>query len=257
MSDNALDSVIVQQFKRLLRAANVPYGTKGKLVNTFGAPLRRVLGQIKWYNPVTGTWDNLYKLAAYGVTETIIVEDIINGYITSATPGAVTLTMPTALALAQAMNARAGTSVCFIMYNSGANNLTLAVNTGITTIGTPLFTGGNNLVLSSANTIANYELVFTSVTNGGTGAAVTPTISGGAVTGFGSVTAGSGYTKPPIVQISGGGGRGATAVCTLSGSGVATVTLLTGGTGYTSVPVVTFITDDAITAATAKIIRTT
>ena len=195
-----------------------------------------------------------------GATLTVSTANVIGIfgiYITSATAANVTLTMPTALALAQALNARPGTSVCFILYNSGANTLTLAVNTGITTLTTPLFTGGNTLTLSAANAIANYELVFTSVTNGGTGAAVTPTISGGAVTGFGSVTPGSGYTKPPIVQISGGGGKGATAVCTLSAGGVATVTLLTGGSGYTSVPVVTFLTDDAITAATAKIIRTT
>lgn len=81
----------------------------------------------------------------------------------------------------------------------------------------------------------------------GTGAtAGTPTFGGGAVLTIPVSAAGSGYTVPPRVKITGGGGTGAIAKANISSTGtVLSVTIVNGGTGYTSAPTVTFVTNEA------------
>ncbi len=49
---------------------------------------------------------------------------------------------------------------------------------------------------------------------------------------------GTGYTSPPLVNITGGGGSGATATANVSGGAVTTIDLTNFGTGYTSAPTV-------------------
>ena len=62
------------------------------------------------------------------------------------------------------------------------------------------------------------------IDSGGTIAAATATVSGGAVTGVTVTNGGSGYTSAPDVGFS-GGGRGAAATATISGGAVTGVTV--------------------------------
>lgn len=56
-----------------------------------------------------------------------------------------------------------------------------------------------------------------------------------------TVTAGgSGYTSAPTVSFSGGGGSGAAATASISGGAVSVITITNRGTGYTSAPAVAF-----------------
>lgn len=82
----------------------------------------------------------------------------------------------------------------------------------------------------------------------GSGAVLTATVSGGAVTGVTVTNGGSGYSGSVIVGFVGGGGMGATATATLSGGAIASVTVTNGGSGYTSAPQA--IPGQAITANT-------
>ena len=73
-------------------------------------------------------------------------------------------------------------------------------------------------------------------------AACMPT-SGNSVIGINLVTAGTGFTSAPTVQITGGGGTGATATATIGNSGATAITSATispQGSGYTKPPTVTF-----------------
>jgi hypothetical protein len=62
--------------------------------------------------------------------------------------------------------------------------------------------------------------------------------------------AGTSYTVPPVITISGGGGTGATATAVIDTGVVTSVTVTNPGTGYTSTPTVTF-SDSAGTTAQA------
>jgi FtsP/CotA-like multicopper oxidase with cupredoxin domain len=65
--------------------------------------------------------------------------------------------------------------------------------------------------------------------------------TGGGVTGFKVLTAGTGYATAPAVAITGGGGSGATAHAVVAGGAVTDVVLDTAGTGFTTAPVVTLL----------------
>ena len=65
------------------------------------------------------------------------------------------------------------------------------------------------------------------------------TVTAGYVTGITVTSGGSGYTREPVVTVTGGGGSGATAKASLSGDAVSLVVVLTSGSGYTSAPTVT------------------
>jgi hypothetical protein len=79
------------------------------------------------------------------------------------------------------------------------------------------------------------------VTSGGSGATATAIITGDAVSGFGSIVGGSGYSTPPQVLLTGGGGSGATAKATVTAGAVTGITLINGGSGYTGPPTVTLV----------------
>jgi hypothetical protein len=68
----------------------------------------------------------------------------------------------------------------------------------------------------------------------GTGAILTPVISGGAVTGLTITAGGTGYTTAPVIQLVGGNGTGATATCTVSGGAINSITITAGGSNYTA-----------------------
>ena len=72
-----------------------------------------------------------------------------------------------------------------------------------------------------------------------TATAAAGNVSGGALTGTATITAGgSGYSSAPTVTVSGGGGNGGSAVATVV-NGQITSVALSGGTGYTSAPTLT------------------
>ena len=72
----------------------------------------------------------------------------------------------------------------------------------------------------------------------GTAATATAAVAGGLVTAVTVTGAGSGYTSPPAVTIT-GVGTGATAVADIALGGVVSVTVTNPGTGYSSAPTVT------------------
>jgi hypothetical protein len=97
-------------------------------------------------------------------TETISAAYLARGYITCTSAAATTLTLPTASAVASAIGAVQGTIFDFWVDNvSGANTVTVAVNTGITASGFP---GTNTLSIANSATIgvAGYRLTFFSAT---------------------------------------------------------------------------------------------
>lgn len=94
---------------------------------------------------------------AVNATATITAANLAKGYVSSTSAAAVTLTLPTATQLATELSAKQGTTFDFIIDNSaGANTITLALGTGITT--------SNQLTITTANGVAQYRLFFTSNT---------------------------------------------------------------------------------------------
>jgi P22 coat protein - gene protein 5 len=81
----------------------------------------------------------------------------------------------------------------------------------------------------------------------GSGAILTPVISGGAVTSVTITAGGSGYSSAPVIQFVGGNGNGATATCTVSSGAIATVTVTAGGNNYTIAPTVVLTTANPVT----------
>jgi hypothetical protein len=85
----------------------------------------------------------------------------------------------------------------------------------------------------------------------GSGAILTPVISGGAVTSVTITAGGSGYTSAPVIQFVGGTGNGATATCTVSGGAINSVNVTNGGNNYTVAPYVVLTTSNAVTLTSA------
>jgi hypothetical protein len=85
----------------------------------------------------------------------------------------------------------------------------------------------------------------------GTGAILTPVISGGAVTSVTITAAGSGYSTAPVIQFVGGTGNGATAHCAVTSGAISSVVVDTGGNNYTIAPYVTLTTATALTLTTS------
>ena len=85
----------------------------------------------------------------------------------------------------------------------------------------------------------------------GSGAILTPVISGGAVASVTITAGGTGYTSAPVIQFVGGNGNGATATCTVSGGAINAVTVTAGGNNYTIAPYVILTTASAVTLTTS------
>lgn len=62
--------------------------------------------------------------------------------------------------------------------------------------------------------------------------------STGGVVRIAVMTGGTGYTSPPIVEVSGGGGTGAAAQARMDGGVVKSIAIVNAGTGYTAAPLV-------------------
>jgi subtilisin-like proprotein convertase family protein len=104
-----------------------------------------------------------------------------------------------------------------------------AVVPGRPLTGVTVTDGGTGYVIAPTVTITG---------GGGTGATAVATISGGVITGITLTNPGSGYRSPPTVTITGGGGTGATAVATLPGVALTSIAVATAGAGYTSPPII-------------------
>jgi P22 coat protein - gene protein 5 len=85
----------------------------------------------------------------------------------------------------------------------------------------------------------------------GSGAILTPVVSGGVVTSVTITAGGSGYTSAPVIQFVGGTGNGATATCTVSSGAINAVTVTAGGNNYTVAPYVVLTTGSAVTLTTS------
>lgn len=128
---------------------NIFFNTAPNTTVTFNekAPISRNLG---------GTAKN--------VTATLTAAELITGYITSTTAAPVSLTMPTATALAQALQAGAGMSFIVPFHNTGgANTLTIVASATIAVPGTIVITGSNTLTVAPGE-VGLFRIVFTSGT---------------------------------------------------------------------------------------------
>ncbi len=100
---------------------------------------------------------------AVNVTGSISASALAGGLITSTSAAAVTATLPTATDFATEIGAARGTVFDFLVDNiSGANTVTVAVNTGITA-GTAVLTGSSTLTVGSG-VVGAFRLIFTSAT---------------------------------------------------------------------------------------------
>lgn len=104
---------------------------------------------------------------AINASATAAASDIVNGYITSTSAAAVNITLPPVALIATQLGGAPvrGTTIDFVIDNSaGANSVTLVLDPSITTAITPAIAGGSSLVVTTANYIGMFRLVFTSGT---------------------------------------------------------------------------------------------
>lgn len=98
-------------------------------------------------------------------TATVTPANVKSGYFTSTSAAVVTLTLPTATAIAAELGATAGTTFEFVVNNSaGASVVTVAVGSGI--VAASALTGGTTLTVAASATVgtAVFKLTFLSST---------------------------------------------------------------------------------------------
>jgi len=126
-----------------------------------------------------------------------------------------------------------------VQYTIGANNIVFAQSS--------TFDAGDSFKRLVIQVYDKNGKQSNSIMSGaGTGATATAVLGGGgAIAHINVDAAGSGYTVPPRVEITGGAGTGATAKAVINALGeVVSVEIIDGGTGYAA-PTVTFITTEA------------
>jgi len=153
-----------------------------------------------------------------------------SGYVSTATPPAVTIAAPT---------------------DAG----------GIQAVGTAVLSGGAITAIAVSAGGSGYSgtvTVSVTGTGGGSGFSGTVTLSSGAIASVDVVSGGSGYKGTVTATFSGGGGSGASAgTVTVATSSITGVTVSTAGTGYTSAPSVTIAAPPSGTTAVATATVTT
>ena len=131
-----------------------------------------------------------------------------------------------------------GTAVGAVITNAGTGytNGIYPAGTGTGTASSPTctFTSGSGTVLATGNVIV--------------GGAINTTVT--------ITTAGSNYTKAPILLISAppAGGVQATATCTISGGVINAVTVTNQGAGYTAAPTITVVNANGDTTGTGAVL---
>jgi hypothetical protein len=130
-----------------------------------------------------------------------------------------------------------GNQVLLGQYIVYGNNEYVATQTGILSTPAPTHTSG-----IVQNGTAALKFVGTTVTGtvNVTSGKVTSITLNGSLYDFNITNGGSGYTAPPVINISGGGGTGFVGTALLSGTSVSSVQITSQGSNYTSAPTVTF-----------------
>lgn len=123
-----------------------------------------VFNGVTWVETGTGSLPSIKTASAINVTATATAAQVAAGLITSTSPSAVTITLPTATQMAAQLGAVQGSIFDFIVDNSaGANTVTIAVGAGITA---STFPATNTLTLANSTTTgtALFRLTFISGT---------------------------------------------------------------------------------------------
>ena len=127
---------------------------------TFSGPVRSLNGFITGHQPTS--------FNAINATATATAAQVADGYITSTSAAATTITLPTGTALGAALGASRGTVLdLFIDNTAGANTVTIAVNTNaiLSTAATDTAGSfGDLTVASGATGLARYTIMFSSAT---------------------------------------------------------------------------------------------
>ena len=127
---------------------------------TFSGPVVSLNGFIQGHQP---TADN-----AINATATATAAQVADGYITSTSAAATTITLPTGTALGTALGAARGTILdLFVDNTAGASTVTMAVNTNAVLSSAAADTPGSfgDLTIASGATgIARFTLMFSSAT---------------------------------------------------------------------------------------------
>jgi len=129
-------------------------------LTTFSGPVRSLNGFITGHQPTS--------FNAINATADATAAQVADGYITSTSAAATTITMPTGTALGAALGASRGTVLdLFIDNTAGANTVTIAVNTNaiLSTAATDTAGSfGDLTVASGATGLARYTIMFSSAT---------------------------------------------------------------------------------------------
>jgi hypothetical protein len=129
-------------------------------LTTFSGPVRSLNGFITGHQPTS--------FNAVNATGTASAAQVADGYITSTSAAATTITMPTGTALGAALNASQGTVLdLFIDNTAGANTVTIAVNTNAILSSAAADTAGSFgdlTVAAGATGLARYTIMFSSAT---------------------------------------------------------------------------------------------
>lgn len=129
-------------------------------LTTFSGPVRSLNGFITGHQPTS--------FNAVNATGTASAAQVADGYITSTSAAATTITMPTGTALGAALGASQGTVLdLFIDNTAGANTVTIAVNTNAILSSAAADTAGSfgDLTIAAGATgLARYTIMFSSPT---------------------------------------------------------------------------------------------
>jgi hypothetical protein len=129
-------------------------------LTTFSGPVRSLNGFITGHQPTA--------FNAINATETATAAQVADGYITSTSAAATTITMPTGTALGAALGASRGTVLdLFIDNTAGASTVTIAVNTNAilsTAAADTAGSFGDLTVAAGATGLARYTIMFSSAT---------------------------------------------------------------------------------------------
>lgn len=127
---------------------------------TFSGPVLSQNGFIQGHQPTSAN--------AVNATGTATAAQVADGYITSTSAAATTITMPTGTALGAFLGASQGTVLdLFIDNTAGASTVTIAVNTGAvlsTAAVDSAASFGDLTVAAGATGLARYTIMFSSAT---------------------------------------------------------------------------------------------
>ena len=129
-------------------------------LTTFSGPVRSLNGFITGHQPTA--------FNAVNATGTASAAQVADGYITSTSAAATTITLPTGTALGAALGANRGTVLDLYVDNTaGANTVTMAVNTNAilsTAAADTAGSFGDLTIAAGATGLARYTIMFSSPT---------------------------------------------------------------------------------------------